>query len=117
MDSLLLTCWTSDHRRMQNVQISEKLHHNQGMPNVCSDYPASRGFSLARLLAFTKSFAWLVCRVVSVLTTRHTSHANDFVNAKNHARETSARRVVQAIENSVLVQCINGELFIDRYWP
>ena len=36
MDSLLPTCWTSDHRRMQNVQISKKLHHNQGMPNVCS---------------------------------------------------------------------------------
>ena len=43
VDSLLLTCWTSDHRRMQNVQISEKLHHNQGMPNVCS---VEREFSL-----------------------------------------------------------------------
>ena len=28
---------------MQNVQISEKLHHNQGMPNVCS---VEREFSL-----------------------------------------------------------------------
>lgn len=28
---------------MQNVQISEKLHHNQGMPNVCS---AEREFSV-----------------------------------------------------------------------
>ena len=72
VDSLLPTCWTSDHRRVQNVQISEKLHHNQGMPNVCSDYPASRGFSLAWLLAFTKSFAWLVCSVVSFF-----NHATD----------------------------------------
>ena len=31
-------------------------------------YPASRGLSLAWHLAFTKSFAWLVCRVVSLLT-------------------------------------------------
>ena len=31
---------------------------------IIRSYPASRGFSLARLLAFTKSFAWLVCRVV-----------------------------------------------------
>ena len=52
----------------------------------------SRGFSLAWLLAFTKSFAWLVCRVRywflftprekwgNKLTTQQTSHANDFVN-------------------------------------
>ena len=30
-------------------------------------YPASRGFSLAWLLAFTKSFSWLVCHVVGLL--------------------------------------------------
>ena len=40
-----------------------------------------------------KSFAWLVCRVVGFSqgvnkpTTRETTHANDFVNAKSHARE------------------------------
>ena len=56
-------------------------------------YPASRGFSFAWLLAFKKSFALLVCRVVGLFTgvnkaiTRQTSHANDFVNAKSHARE------------------------------
>ena len=33
-------------------------------------YPASRGFSLAWLLAFTKSFACLVCRVVGLFTPR-----------------------------------------------
>ena len=33
-------------------------------------YPASRNFSLAWLLAFTKSFAWLVCCVVSLFTPR-----------------------------------------------
>ena len=31
-------------------------------------YPASRGFSLAWLLVFTKSFTWLVCRVVALFT-------------------------------------------------
>ena len=31
-------------------------------------YPASRAFALAWLLAFTKSFAWLVCRVVGLFT-------------------------------------------------
>ena len=56
-------------------------------------YPASRGFSLVWLLAFTKSFACLVCREVGFSrgvnkpTTRETRHANDFVNAKSHARE------------------------------
>ena len=40
-------------------------------------------------VAFTKSFAWLVCRVIGLFTppTRQTSHANDFVNAKSHGRE------------------------------
>ena len=33
-----------------------------------NDFPASSGFSLAWLLAFTKSFAWLVFRVVSWFT-------------------------------------------------
>ena len=50
-------------------------------------YPASRGsVSLAWLLAFTKSFAWLVCRVVGLFTMRQTNHANDFVNAKSHEK-------------------------------
>ena len=46
------------------------------------------------LLAFTKSFAWYVCRVVG--KPRLTSLANDFVNARRHAREneTSAGRVL-----------------------
>ena len=66
---------------------------NNPHPYPLSTYPASRGFSLAWLLALTKSFAWLVCRVVVALwdvnkpTTRLTSHANDFVNAKSHVRE------------------------------
>ena len=33
-------------------------------------YPASRDFSLAWLLVLTKSFAWLVCCVVSLFTPR-----------------------------------------------
>ena len=31
------------------------------------NYPANRGFSLAWLLMFTQSFAWLVCYLVSLL--------------------------------------------------
>ena len=57
-------------------------------------YPPSRGFSLAWLLAFTKSFAWLVvlrCGFVYARwnkpTTRQRGFANDFVNAKSNARE------------------------------
>ena len=42
-------------------------------------------FSLACLLALTKSFERLVSR--GLPTKRLTSHANDFVNAKSHARE------------------------------
>ena len=45
--------------------------------NCSKSYHASRGFSLAWLLALTKSFAWLVV----------TNYANDLVNAKSHARE------------------------------
>ena len=37
-------------------------------------YPVSRGFSLAWLLAFTKSFSWLVCSVVG---RKQTNHATD----------------------------------------
>ena len=47
------------------------------------EYPANRGFSLAWHLVLTKSFAWLVGRI-NKPTTRQTSHANDFVNAKSH---------------------------------
>ena len=57
-------------------------------------YPASRGFSLACFLAFTKSLASLVSRVVGLVctpqqkpTTRQTSDTNDFINAKRHAKE------------------------------
>ena len=67
-------------------------------------YPASRGFSLAWLSVFPKSFAWLVCRIVGLFTSREkplqqtvshvnkpttwqSSQTNDFVTAKSHARE------------------------------
>ena len=35
---------------------------------IVSCYPVSRSFSLAWLLAFTKSFTWLVCHVVGLFT-------------------------------------------------
>ena len=59
-------------------------------------FPASRSFSLAWLLVFTKSFAWLVSRVVGLFTGRkqtnyaQTSQANDLPCK----RETSASRVI-----------------------
>ena len=39
-------------------------------------YRASRGFSLAWLLAFTKLFAWLVSRVVGLFTPRERGQTN-----------------------------------------
>ena len=61
-------------------------------------YPTSHGvFSLAWLLTFTKSFASFFSRIVGLFytgqplsnkpTARPISDANDFVNAKSHARE------------------------------
>ena len=41
---------------------------------MCTDDPASRGFSLAWLLVLTKSYAWLVCRVVGLLPTTRQTH-------------------------------------------
>ena len=47
------------------------------IPNLCEVaweiLPSSRVFSLAWLLAFTKLFAWLVCRVVSLFMCKQTS--------------------------------------------
>ena len=43
--------------------------------------------SLAWLLTFTKSFASIVSRVVSLLTTRQTSDTNDSANVKSHVSE------------------------------
>ena len=54
-------------------------------------YPASRGFSLAWLLAFTKSFTWLVCRVVALFTPNLCK------------RETCARRVTTSF---ILRSCV-----------
>ena len=55
-------------------------------------YPASRGFSLALLLAFTKLFALLVSRLVGLFTPR--VNANDFVKKyKPCQKETSDGRV------------------------
>ena len=45
---------------------------------MCTDDPASRRFSLARLLVLTKSYAWLVCRMVGLLpTTRLAGYCTD----------------------------------------
>ena len=67
-------------------------------------HPASRsGFSLAWLLVFTKSFAYLVSRLRSWFvfspretnkpTMRLTSDANDFVNANVCKKKSSAPRL------------------------
>ena len=52
-------------------------------------YPASRGFSFARLLAIMKSFALLVSHVVGFCggVNKPTTQLKDFANAKSYARE------------------------------
>ena len=79
-----------------NICLVKKSKENQlkKQRKQARRYSASRGFSLAWLLAFTKSFAWTVSRIVG--KPRLTSLANDLVNARRHAREneTSARRVL-----------------------
>ena len=55
-----------------------ELHLLKLLDSKCKFYPASRGFCLAWLFAFTKSFVWHVCHVVS------------------YARETSAHRVCKS---------------------
>ena len=88
--------WRRDgwHFRLIYDLNSRHLMYNPH-PYPLSTYPASRGSSLACnwLLAFKKSFVWLVWHVVVALrgvnkpTTQQTSHANDFVNAKSNVRE------------------------------
>ena len=93
-------------------------------------YPASRGFSLGWLLAFTKSFAWLAGRVVSLfmprekqggnkLTTRQTSHPNDFVNAKSRAREKPLLAGEMCVTVSLLSRdyyCLNAVADVSFSW-
>ena len=52
---------------------------------LCTSERAEVSLLHSWLLAFTKSFASLVSRVFGLLSTRLTSDANDFVNAKSHA--------------------------------
>ena len=85
------------------LSISGQINR-ENLRQTCRDYPIYLGRSAkskipdrlgsSRLLKTRlKSFAWLVCRVVGFSqgvnkpTTRETTHANDFVNAKSHARE------------------------------
>ena len=85
------------------LSISSQINR-ENLRQTCRDYPIYLGRSAkskipdrlgsSRLLKTRlKSFAWLVCRVVGFSqgvnkpTTRETTHANDFVNAKSHARE------------------------------
>ena len=87
--------------------------------NKTTVYLASRGVSsLAWLLEFTKSFAWLVSRVVGLLTPRY-----DFVNAKSHTREKPLLAWYQCLVESctksflffVYTYCIvSDEIWITR---
>ena len=103
-----LNCWApvSLSRKFQflaHFSISGQINR-ENLRQTCRDYPIYLGRSAkskipdrlgsSRLLKTRlKSFAWLVCRVVGFSqgvnkpTTRETTHANDFVNAKSHARE------------------------------
>ena len=90
------------------LSISGQINR-ENLRQTCRDYPIYLGRSAkskipdrlgsSRLLKTRlKSFAWLVCRVVGFSqgvnkpTTRETTHANDFVNAKSHARENLCSR-------------------------
>ena len=111
---------------------AKKVRYNAGMTSFRTNvvYPASRGFSLGWLLAFTKSFAWLACRVVSLfmprekqggnkLTTRQTSHANDFVNAKSRAREKPLLAGEMCVTVSLLSRdyyCLNAVADVSFLW-
>ena len=83
---------TSDCAWFANViKLKKKTPTFEGNELTDRCYAASRRFSLAWLLAFTKSFVWLVCGVVGLFTPREKSlkqsHANDFVNANSHVRK------------------------------
>ena len=60
------------NKRKTNQRISQLFnslptnHINQAIWHLNSDYHVSRGFFLAWLLAFVKSFAWLVSHVVGL---------------------------------------------------
>ena len=84
------------------VRVREKNHRYLAISERCtrewSIYLASKSFSLARGLAFMKSFASLVSRVVGLFytpgaftknkaTTWLKYDGNDFVKAQSHARE------------------------------
>ena len=51
-------------------------------PKNAYNYPASRGYSLAWLLALTKPFALLVCRVVRFLQQRSDSINREAMQSK-----------------------------------
>ena len=79
----LLSMPPSEKRR-----ITDNFHQNR------FGYSSSRGFSLAWLLALTKSFASLVIRISGLFyapsnkqTNYVSSHVNNFTNAKSHKRE------------------------------
>ena len=65
--------------------------------NITAVYLASKDCFLAWLLELQSRIAWLVNRV-NKATTRLTSHANDFANAKSHAR----KKPRMLVGNSVL---------------
>ena len=74
------------------IKVHDVYHHClRFIFNIISIAQEQNGLSeqpfLAWLLTFTKSFASLVCRIFGLSTTRQTSHAKNFVNAKNHVKE------------------------------
>ena len=78
---------------LKSITLPSLNNFLESLVNCIIIYPASRGFSLAWLLEFTKSFAGLLYRVVGCfswgikkLTKRQTSHANNFQNAKSQER-------------------------------
>ena len=95
---------------MKEFFIHGKFVSMEKCATVVRRYPVSSCFSLAWLLAFTKSFASLVSRLVNKPNTQLTSNENNFVKAKTvkamHARaeKTSARRLVHDFEQTHLIK-------------
>ena len=80
-------------------------------------YLACRGFSLAGLLAFTKSFAWLVCRVVGLFTPwgvnkPTTQETYDFLQKLKNTEDNTAKFCMQ-----ISFPQVEYELSVLRPWP
>ena len=66
---------------------------------MCTDGPASRGFSLARLLVLTKSYAWLVCRMVGLLPTTRPQLRDRLAGCCTDQQQATMKMTMKAISH------------------